>query len=43
MLTFTPAPLENGSGREVWPQIRDGSRDTLHDLRDHVRELLRRK
>src|SRR6202167_3437008 len=43
MLTFTPAPLENGSGREVWPQIRDGSRDTLHDLRDHVRYLLRRK
>ena len=46
-LTFTPAPLENGSGREAWrqewPQIRDGSRDTLHDLRDHVRHLLRQK
>jgi Zn-dependent protease len=39
-LTFTPAPLKNGSGREVWPQIRDGSRDTLHDVRDGVRHLL---
>jgi Zn-dependent protease len=42
-LTFTPAPLENGSGREVWPEIRDGSRDTLHHLGDQVRHLLDRK
>jgi membrane-associated protease RseP (regulator of RpoE activity) len=43
VLTFTPAPLTHGSGREVWPEIRDGSRDTLHDLRDGVRHLLHRK
>jgi len=33
-LTFTPAPFTHSSGREVWSQVRDGSRDTLHDLRD---------
>jgi Zn-dependent protease len=43
VLTFTPAPFTHSSGREVWPQIRDGSRDTLHDLRDEVRHLLHRK
>jgi Zn-dependent protease len=41
-LTFTPAPFTHSSGREVWPQIRDGSRDTLHDLRDGVRHLHRK-
>jgi Zn-dependent protease len=39
-LTFTPAPFTHSSGREVWPQIRDGSRDTLHELRDKTRHLL---
>jgi Zn-dependent protease len=43
VLTFTPAPFTHSSGREVWPQIRDGSRDTLHDLRDGMRHLLHRK
>ncbi|MGA2965965.1 MAG: site-2 protease family protein [Terriglobales bacterium] len=42
-LSFTPAPFTHSSGREVWPQIRDGSRDTLHDLRNGVRHLLHRK
>jgi Zn-dependent protease len=42
VLTFTPAPFTHSSGREVWPQIRDGSRDTLHDLRDGIRHLLHR-
>jgi membrane-associated protease RseP (regulator of RpoE activity) len=43
VLAFTPAPFTHSSGREVWPQIRDGSRDTVHDLRDGVRRLLHRK
>jgi membrane-associated protease RseP (regulator of RpoE activity) len=43
VLSFTPAPFTHSSGREVWPDIRDGSRDTLHDLRDGVRHLLHRK
>ena len=43
VLTFTPAPFTHSSGREVWPQIRDGSRDTLRDLRDGIRHLLHRK
>jgi membrane-associated protease RseP (regulator of RpoE activity) len=42
-LTFTPAPFTHSSGREVWPQLRDGSRETLHDLRDGVGHLLHRK
>ncbi|MGA2359463.1 MAG: site-2 protease family protein [Terriglobales bacterium] len=42
LLSFTPAPFTHSSGREVWPQIRDGSRDTLHDLRDYVRHKLHR-
>src|SRR5664279_661142 len=43
VLSFTPAPFTHSSGREVWPEIREGSRDTLHDLRDGVRHLLHRK
>jgi len=43
VLSFTPAPFTHSSGREVWPEIRDGSRDTLRDLRDGVRHLLHRK
>jgi Zn-dependent protease len=43
VLTFTPAPFTHSAGRDVWPVIRDGSRDTLHDLRDGIRHLLNRK
>ncbi len=43
VLSFTPAPFTHSSGREVWPEIRDDARGTLHDLRDEVRHLLHRK
>jgi Zn-dependent protease len=43
VLSFTPAPFMHSSGREAWPEIRDGSRDTLHDLRDGIRHLLHRR
>jgi membrane-associated protease RseP (regulator of RpoE activity) len=43
VLAFTPTPITHASGREKWPEIRDGSRDTLHDLRDYVRHKLHRK
>src|SRR5271155_4208098 len=43
MLTFTPAPFTHSSGREVWPEIRDASRDTLHDLRNRAQHFLHRK
>ena len=43
VLTFTPAPFTHSSGRDVWPEIRDGSRETLHDLRNGIRRLLHRK
>ncbi len=43
VLSFSPTPISHSSGREVWPEIRDGSRDTLHDLRDGIRHLLHHK
>lgn len=47
VLSFTPAPFTHSSGREVWrelwPDIRDGSRDQLHHLHHGVRHLLRQK
>ena len=43
VLTFTPAPFTHSSGRDVWPEIRDGSRETLHDLRNGIRHLLHRE
>jgi Zn-dependent protease len=43
VLTFTPAPFTHSSGRDVWPEIRGGARDAVHDLRDGVRHLLHRK
>ena len=43
VLSFTPAPLTHSSGREVWPGMRDGARDTMHDLRDGVGRWLHRK
>src|SRR5271166_3269173 len=42
-LAFSPAPLTHSSGREVWPTMRDGSRDTLHDFRDYIRHKLQHK
>jgi membrane-associated protease RseP (regulator of RpoE activity) len=33
VLTFTPAPLRHSSAREVFPQLRDGIRDTFHEFR----------
>ena len=43
ILSFTPAPFTHSSGREVWPEIRQGARDSVHSLRDQVREWLHRK
>jgi hypothetical protein len=43
ILSFTPAPFTHSSGKEVWPDIRDGARDTFHDLRDGIRHKLHRK
>jgi Zn-dependent protease len=42
-LSFTPAPFTHSSGREVWPEIRDSGRDTLHDLGHRAERLLHRK
>ncbi|MGA7079801.1 MAG: site-2 protease family protein [Terriglobales bacterium] len=47
VLTFTPAPLKNGSGRDVWreawPGIRSEGAQAAHFVRDEVRHLLHRK
>jgi membrane-associated protease RseP (regulator of RpoE activity) len=37
-LAFTPEPFTGASGREVWPQFRDGARDTVRELRDKIRQ-----
>ncbi|HLX82540.1 MAG TPA: site-2 protease family protein [Terriglobales bacterium] len=42
-LSFTPAPIAHSSGREVWPGMREGARESLHDLRDGIRHELHRK
>jgi Zn-dependent protease len=42
-LSFTPAPIAHSSGREVWPGMREGARDTLHDLRDGIRHVVHRR
>ena len=42
-LSFTPAPFTHSSGKEAWPDIRDGARDTIHALRDEVRHALHRR
>jgi membrane-associated protease RseP (regulator of RpoE activity) len=43
ILSFTPAPFTHSSGIDVWPDVRDGARDTFHDLRDGARHVLHRK
>ncbi len=43
VLSFTPAPFTHSSGREVWPQLRDDARDTIHSLRDEIRHAGHRK
>jgi Zn-dependent protease len=42
-LSFTPAPFTHSSGREAWPDIRDGARDTFQELHNVVRHALHRK
>jgi len=42
-LSFTPAPFTHSSGKEAWPEIRDGARDTLQELRYELQRALHRK
>ena len=39
-LAFTPTPITGASGQQRWPQMHDGARETLHDVRDYVRKHL---
>src|ERR1700677_1472652 len=47
VITFTPAPLKGGSGRDVWrelsPEIREDGRNTFHYFRDVVWPWLHHK
>jgi Zn-dependent protease len=43
ILSFTPAPFTHSSGREVWPEIRQGVPDSVRSLRDEARQWLHRK
>ena len=42
-LSFTPAPFNHSSGREVWPELRNQSRQAVHDAVDSIRQRLHRK
>ncbi len=42
-LSLTPAPFAHSSGHEVWPEIRDGARDSMHSLQQSVRDWLHRR
>jgi membrane-associated protease RseP (regulator of RpoE activity) len=43
VLSFTPAPFTHSSGREVWPEIRDGVHDTVRSLHQQTRHWLHRR
>lgn len=43
ILSFTPAPFTHSSGKEVWPELRDDTRDSLRSLGQEVRHLLHHK
>ncbi len=42
-LSFTATPITGASGREKWPDIRDGSVQAGHVVRERVRHLLLHK
>jgi Zn-dependent protease len=42
-LSFSPAPIKGGSGREIWPDIRQTGGDSLRSLGQEVRHWLHRK
>jgi Zn-dependent protease len=42
VLTFMPVPLAEHPRQDVWPGIRDSTRETLHSLRNKTRHLLHR-
>jgi Zn-dependent protease len=42
ILSFTPAPFTHSSGKEVWPEFRDDTRDAFHDLSDEVKHRMHR-
>jgi Peptidase family M50 len=43
VLSFTPAPISESSGREAWPTIHNAARDIRSYLHDRARHLLHRK
>ena len=43
ILSFTPAPFTHSSGKEVWPELRDDTRDAARSLGSEVRHLLHRR
>lgn len=42
-LALSPEPFKEGSGREVWGAIREGSRDTIHSFQEQMRHFLHRQ
>ncbi|MFZ3340919.1 MAG: site-2 protease family protein, partial [Terriglobales bacterium] len=43
ILSFTPAPFTHSSGKEVWPEFRDDTRDAARGFGQDVRHLLHRR
>jgi Zn-dependent protease len=43
VLSFTPAPIAESSGREVWPGLRDKASGTLREFRGEARHFMQRK
>lgn len=43
VVSFTPAPFAKSSGRDVWPDIRDGAKDTIHEVEGRIGHFMRRK
>ncbi len=39
IMSFTPAPFAHSSGKDAWPDLRDGARDTVRHLRADLRHL----
>jgi Zn-dependent protease len=43
VVSFTPAPIAESSGREVWPGLRDKGMSTAREIRGEVRHLRHQK
>jgi len=43
VLSFTPAPFNHASARDVWPELKSDAREFVHTVRDKARHLLHKR